>query len=404
MSNLSVTLYQGDKFDNNCAALWPLDKSHLKAIWAFCQSERFNEEVRKIDRSIKVTNQTLLKIPFDLNHWQEVAEEKYPDGLPDPYSDDPTQWIFHGHPKPSERPLQVAVARLLGYLWPAERDDDMDLSDEAREWIERCKALEHHVDDDGIVCIPPVQGERAAADRIRDLLADAYGDDWGEGVLQDLLDEWGYRSGGLEGWLDGATARQKGKFAQQHNKLFGNRPFIWHVTDEHADGFSALVNYHQLDRANLERLTYTYLGDWIKQQEAAMERGDEGAEGRLLAAQDLQEELKKIIEGEPPYDIFVRWKEAHEQPIGWDPDLNDGVLLNIKPFVEGDGRPGILRDEPNVRYTKDRGKNPEGAPWGPKRFNRYEDVPDEYKLTDENGEVIEHLTNEVKRRVRDRVK
>jgi hypothetical protein len=395
MGNLDATLYTGELYDNNAGAVVPIDEAHLKALWAYCSSDDYEEEVRRIDRKMNVTNATLLKVPFDLEYWQKVAEEKYPDGLPDPYSDDPTQWIFHGHPKPSDRPLQVAVARLLGYRWPAERDEDMDLSDEAREWIERCKALDHHVDDDGIVCIPPVQGERAAADRIRDLLADAYGDDWGEGVLQDLLDEWGYRSGGLEGWLDGATARQKGKFAQQHNKLFGHRPFIWHVTDEHEDGFSALVNYHQLDRANLERLTYTYLGDWINQQESAMERGDEGAEGRLLAAQDLQDELKNIIEGEPPYDIFVRWKEAHEQPIGWAPDLNDGVLLNIKPFIEA----GILRDEPNARYTKDRGKNPEGAPWGPKRYNRYEDVPDEHKLKDEDGEVIEYLTNEVKRRV-----
>ncbi len=400
MGNLECTLYSGVPFDNNTGAIVPDDPGNLDAIWAFCSSDEFEKRVREIDQSLKVTNKTLSKIPFDPKRWQEVAEEKYPKGLPDPYSDDPTQWIFHGHPKPSERPLQVAVARLLGYRWPAERDEDIDLSDEAREWIERCKALDHHVDDDGIVCIPPVQGERAAADRIRDLLADAYGDDWGEGVLQDLLDEWGYRSGGLEGWLDGATARQKGKLAQQHNKLFGNRPFIWHVSDEHEDGFSALVNYHQLDRANLERLTYTYLGDWIKQQEAAMERGDEGAEGRLLAAQDLQEELKKIIEGEPPYDIFVRWKEAHEQPIGWDPDLNDGVLLNIKPFIEA----GILRDEPRARYTKDRGKNPEGATWGRKRYNRYEDVPDEHKLKDEDGNVIEHLTNEVKRRVREEVK
>ncbi len=395
-SSLPVTIYKGEIYENTSAVIVPYKEKNLEAIWCFCESEKFEEEVRKIDKKWGVTCNTLAKIPFDLSYWGQVAEKKYPDGLPNPYSDDPTQWIFHGHPKPSERPLQVAVARLLGYRWPAEEDEDMELSDEAREWIERCEDLDEHVDDDGIVCIPAVSGERAAADRIHDLLAAAYGDDWGEDVLQDLLDEWGYRSGGLEGWLDGATARQKGKFAQQHNKLFGHRPFIWHVSDEHADGFSALVNYHQLDRANLERLTYTYLGDWIKQQEAAMERGDDGAEARLLAAQDLQEELKKIIEGEPPYDIFVRWKEAHEQPIGWDPDLNDGVLLNIKPFIEA----GILRDEPNVRYTKDRGKNPEGAPWGPKRYNRYEDVPEEYKLTDEDGEVIEHLTNEVKRRVR----
>ncbi|MCS3668712.1 hypothetical protein GGP77_002963 [Salinibacter ruber] len=397
MRDLPATVYTGQKFSNSTPVIIPHDEKWLPALWEFASSNKLYEAIRALNPKLSVDNGYINKVSWDAAHWQEVAEEKYPDGLPAPYSDDPTQWIFHGHPKPSQRPLQVAVARLLGYRWPAERDEDMDLSDEAREWIERCKELDPHVDDDGIVCIPPVQGERAAADRIRDLLADAYGDDWGEGVLQDLLDEWGYRSGGLEGWVDGATARQKGKFAQQHNKLFGNRPFIWHVSDEHADGFSALVNYHQLDRANLERLTYTYLGDWIKQQEAAMERGDEGAEGRLLAAQDLQEELKKIIEGEPPYDIFVRWKEAHEQPIGWEPDLNDGVLLNIKPFIEA----GILRDEPRARYTKDRGKNPEGATWGRKRYNRYEDVPDEHKLKEEDGEVIEHLTNDVKRRVRE---
>jgi hypothetical protein len=407
--NLHATPYFGSHYDNSVAAITPKKEEDAPAIWEFCSSDEFKENVRVLDQNLSLTNKTLLKVPFDIEYWREVAEEESPSELPDPHTDDPTQWIFHGHPKPSERPLQVAVARLLGYKWPAEQVEDtesssaqgMELSDEARAWVERCSELDEHVDDDGIVCIPPVQGERAAADRLRDLLADAYGDDWGEGVIQDLLDDWGYRSGGLEGWLDGSTARQKGKFAQQHNKLFGNRPFIWHISDEHEDGFSALVNYHMLDRANLERLTYTYLGDWIKQQEAAMERGDEGAEARLLAAEELQDELKKILEGEPPYDIFVRWKEAHEQPIGWAPDLNDGVLLNIKPFVEGNGRPGILRDEPTVRYTKDRGKNPEGAPWGPKRYNRYEDVPDEYKLKDENGEVIEHLTTEVKRRVRE---
>jgi hypothetical protein len=48
----------------------------------------------------------------------------------------------------------------------------------------------------------------------------------------------------------------------------------------------------------------------------------------------LQKRLELILEGEKPFDIYVRWKEQHEQPIGWEPDLNDGVRLNIRPFIE----------------------------------------------------------------------
>lgn len=73
------------------------------------------------------------------------------------------------------------------------------------------------------------------------------------------------------------------------------------------------------------------------------------------------------------------------------------MLLNIKPFIEA----SVLKKAPRARYTKDRGKNPEGAPRGPLRYNRYEDVSDEYKLRDEDGAVIEHLTNAVKREVRE---
>ena len=29
----------------------------------------------------------------------------------------------------------------------------------------------------------------------------------------------------------------------------------------------------------------------------------------------------------------MRWKPLHEQPIGWDPDINDGVRMNIRPFM-----------------------------------------------------------------------
>lgn len=73
----------------------------------------------------------------------------------------------------------------------------------------------------------------------------------------------------------------------------------------------------------------------------------------------LKSDLEKILEGEPPYDIFVRWKTLEQQSIGWEPDLNDGICLNIRPFFQA----GILRKNPNINWNKDRGKDVESAPW-----------------------------------------
>jgi hypothetical protein len=74
-----------------------------------------------------------------------------------------------------------------------------------------------------------------------------------------------------------------------------------------------------------------------------------------------------ILKGEEPYDIFVRWKPIEEQPIGWNPDLDDGVRLNIRPFMSvpdvGRKGAGVLRWKPNIHWKKDRGSDPEGMPW-----------------------------------------
>ena len=94
-----------------------------------------------------------------------------------------------------------------------------------------------------------------------------------------------------------------------------------------------------------------------------MAAGEAGSDARLEAAKQLQSQLKLILEGEPPYDIFVRWKSLSKQAIGWHPDLNDGVRINIRPFLAQDipgGKKGagILRDRPNIKWGKDRGKEP----------------------------------------------
>ena len=88
---------------------------------------------------------------------------------------------------------------------------------------------------------------------------------------------------------------------------------------------------------------------------------------KLDAAENLKKKLELILEGEEPYDIFVRWKPIEKHPIGWNPDLNDGIRLNIRPFMTVDDvkkkGAGVLRDKPNIKWGKDRGKDISSAPW-----------------------------------------
>jgi len=378
MQNLPSTICNRISWDRNGALVAPKTEEHIVAIWEYVSSDTFLTNVRKLNQKLSVAETTFEKVGFDLEYWQKVANEKYPNGLPKPYSDDPTQWIFHGHPcgsvvwdentkwtaygpiRTDETVLQVAVARLLGYRWPAETDTEMELADEQREWVNKARALLPFSDQDGIVCIPVVRGEASAAERLLNLLAAAYGDQWSNTILSELLNTVGYSGKTLENWLREA-------FFTQHCKMFHHRPFIWHIWDGLNDGFAVLLNYHKLNRKNLETVIYTYLGDWITRQKDEIKSMVDGAYERLAAAENLKKKLELILHGEEPYDIFVRWKHLHEQPIGWEPDLNDGVRLNIRPFMSvPDVRKkgaGVLRDKPNIDWKKDRGKDVESAPW-----------------------------------------
>lgn len=379
MRNLPCTLYSGELFGKSAATIVPHDQKNLLAIWAFCSSDEYLQSVRAIDPKANVTNATLAKVHFDLSTWQEIAQKKYPLGLPKPSSPDPVQWVYSGHPASGEHPLHVAIARLIGYSWPAENDTSLELSDEAREWTTRCRALSSLADNDGIVCLPSVRGEPAAHERLSKLLVASLGENWSSSKERELLLATAVANNGrkpeanLASWLRNA-------FFSEHCKLFQSRPFVWQVWDGNPTGFSALVNAHKLSadngqgRKTLELLTFTYLGDWINRQKLDQSEGVNGADDRLAAALDLQGQLKKILEGEPPYDIFVRWKPLYQQAIGWDPDINDGVRFNIRPFLNaqlrkgGKAGAGILRAKPGtIKWAKDRGKEPmrskEDFPW-----------------------------------------
>lgn len=352
VSNILALRYYGKPFFSEVSVLLPEGMVDEATLFTFTSDKDYTAAVRRIDRKLAVTNATLAKVPFDQEHWSTVAAERYPNGLPEPYSDDPTQWLFHGHPAQAEtgNQLHVALARLAGYRWPAESDPDMRLSAEARDWIAKAATLPAP-DADGILPLAAVGAERPLADRLRDYLNVAV-PGWDEARLvreaDERIDKKVGKNLSLEGWLRDRAFRQ-------HSALFHNRPFLWQVWDGQKDGFSAFLHYHRLDHAALQKLTFTLLGAWITRREA------EKDERRVEAAKVLKQKLEAILEGEAPYDIFVRWKPLAQQSMGWNPDLDDGVRLNIRPWVTA----GVLREASpkGIKWGVDRGKDVASAPW-----------------------------------------
>lgn len=396
-SDLNATFFTGETYEKAVAALIPKERGILPAIWCFVRDSEFSRQVARLDPRPIVANGTLLKVPFDLAKWRDVAAEQFPNGLPRPYSNDPAQWLFDGHlrgsvdpnvtpdsasnprlvtshgvrPGMAEHPLQIAVARLLGYRWPRQTGSSFmdcravpELDEVDRSGL---------VDADGIVPLPALAGEADAATRLRELIRAAWGQDYSESTIRELLGAEEAKTTDIGTWLSD-------EFFDGHCRHFHQTPFIWHIWDGARSGFSALVNYHRLCEGNgagrrlLEKLRDSYLGEWIASQRRALSAGEPSAEERLIAAEHLQRKLTEIIEGQPPYDIFVRWKPLYRQPIGWEPDIDDGIRLNIRPFLtakpKNSGRKDgcILRVTPRVKkYAADRGAEPhrekEDFPW-----------------------------------------
>lgn len=352
--DLPRTLYTGEKFDCTVAIIVPKNERDYEAVAACVLADDFGDRVRGQDKALSVTESSFGKVDFDRNKWHHESLDKFKGTLPQPFSPDPGLWIFHGHPANAEKgcALHVGLARLCGYRWPAETDTEMLLSAEGRDWLLRTTDLPPG-DDDGLLALPAVAGERPLVERLRGYLAAAFGLEWSE-VLErrlvaeadEVLDKRAARDGSLEAWLRDRAFRQ-------HSLLFRQRPFLWHIWDGQADGFAAFLHYHRLTKAAVEKLRYSLLGDWIARMR------DVGDNRRLEAALILQETLEAILKGESPLDIFVRWKPIETQPIGWDPDFDDGVRQNIRPFV----RAGVLREGPKIDWTKDSGRDATTAPW-----------------------------------------
>ena len=219
---------------------------------------------------------------------------------------------------------------------------------------------------------------------MREYLAATFNAEWSDPLerrlvaeADEVVDRKKALDGSLECWLRDRAFRQ-------HCALFGQRPFLWHISDGLKDGFSVFVLYHGLDQANLRKLTYTLLGDWLARAEA------ENNALRYEKGRELQQKLEKILEGEKPYDIFVRWKSLAQQPLGWDPDFDDGVRQNIRAFIMA----GVLtHDLSKILKDKGRGKDVASAPWydvfnGERRNDHHTTLAEKRAARQAAGELV----------------
>lgn len=251
-----------------------------------------------------------------------------------------------------ERPPEI--------LWP-----DMERKDADQKRMEHVWRLLSYVvkrvveaDGDGIVPFMAVGGESPLIDRVRtelDALFPIHDLNQIEvGITNELRRRVkGYRRvDTLEEWL-------RDEYFAYHTSLYQQRPIYWHVASSQGRGeqaFGAIVHYHKFDHDRLAKLRGTYLRDAAAhfRREAGLADQEGRTEDRLIwqarveEAEQLDKRLQWVQEGvsghPAPGDCRIRtpWKSEDQQPKGWRPDLDDGVVVNIAPMQTA----GVLRVGP----------------------------------------------------------
>ncbi len=244
-------------------------------------------------------------------------------------------------------------------LWPQMEGKTADQKRMEHVWRLLSYAVKRvlEADDDGIVPFNAVNGEARLVERVRHELAELFPDRDVSQVEVEIVNELnqsvkGYRRcASLGAWLDNA-------FFEYHCGLYKSRPIFWHIASAQGTArfaFGALVHYHRFDRNRLAKLRATYLRDAIEEFRRESGLADKAGatadrlewQARLEEAQALDLKLQAIQEGhhegaeggERDYRILTPWKAPNERPKGWDPDLDDGVKVNIEPLQKA----GVLR-------------------------------------------------------------
>ena len=213
------------------------------------------------------------------------------------------------------------------------------------------------LDEDGIVPYASLSGESSLLDRVHAQIAKQFPEQDVNQVEVEIANELkstvkGYkRASSIGEWLDNI-------YFEYHASLYKKRPVIWHIASNQGSSpaaFGALCHYHKFDANRMAKLRAGYLRDAIEtfRREAALANREERVEDRtewqakLEEAQALDRKLQAVQEGHrdgpeggnSDYRILTPWKSPEHRPKGWNPDIDDGVKVNIEPLQKA----GVLR-------------------------------------------------------------
>ena len=212
-------------------------------------------------------------------------------------------------------------------------------------------------DEDGVVPFASLSGETGLLDRVHLELAALFLEQDVNVVEVEIANELkrkvkGYKPAASIGeWLENV-------YFEYHAAFYKKRPIVWHIASSQGSAsfaFGVLCHYHRFDANRMAKLRSSYLRDAIEtfRREAALADREGSVEdrielqARLEEAQALDRKLQAVQEGhregsagsDRDYQILAPWKSAEERPTGWDPDIDDGVKINIAPLQKA----GVLR-------------------------------------------------------------
>jgi hypothetical protein len=190
-------------------------------------------------------------------------------------------------------------------------------------------------DKDGVV---PLAGcaarEPYLINRVRAQLEAQFGSDVAYQSEQDAAQ---YLDRPLEEWL------RREFFARFHVKLYKNRPVLWHLTSPKGY-FAVLLDYHRLTHDTLPKVQSLYLWPQVEEVRTRLAAARAGGatvkqtadlEDEMADLEDCNARLEGVIQATVAVDL-PDWANGpyHNGKAPYNPDLDDGVRVNLLPLQE----------------------------------------------------------------------